>query len=120
MSKPQEIFAAASAAATAAIREYVEQYGEAPYNCGFAWVRVKPARGEFIKWCKAQGDERQYGSAHWESGWCFWGPGDWPSSEDMGFQVYGQDMDAKAAGARAFARVLEENGIHAEVGTRLD
>jgi hypothetical protein len=103
------LFAKARAAATLASGAYLAANGEHPFNCGFAWVSVRPARGKFVSWCKAQSG-REYGRRHEGDGWVFWSPGNYN----------GQDMDVKRAGAEAFAAVLAEAGIKAVVCSRLD
>jgi len=119
--EPAAVFAEAMAAATKAKLDFFLNGGrEAPFNCGFAWVTVKPARGAFVDWCMKQSDYA-YGSKAYGDGWQFWGPGNWPTAEEAGVEkVYWQDMDVNAAGARAFAEVLRENGLDAYVGTRMD
>lgn len=115
----EAIFNEATAAAHAAIRETVKKFGSRQGACGFAWVVVRPARGKFISWCKAQKKlaadrytAARYGSNHWAGGWEFWMPGR---------EVYnGQDCDVFYAGAVAFAEVLNKYGINASACSRLD
>jgi hypothetical protein len=72
--------------------------------CGFAWVTVKPANSSFAIWAKKQGLMRSaYGG-----GVQYWVKG------------FGQSVDRKAAFAGAFAKVLQDNGIKATAGDRLD
>jgi hypothetical protein len=118
----KNIFLAAEAAAALAILQEVKARPEDPYafDCGFAWVVVKPARGPFVKFCKdmiatlgeRSSAARKYGDKNWDGGWCFWKPGS---------EVFnGQSIRIFEAGARAFAKVLNDNGINASVGSRLD
>lgn len=76
-------------------------------DCGFAWVVVKPARGQFITWAKSAGKGRkEYGG-----GWFFW------YSE---FSLTStQSVSVHEAAAKAFADVLRANGINAVVDSRL-
>ena len=107
---PQEIFEAAERAAQEATEKHIAKYGDEMKGawgaCGFAWVVVRPARGAFIKWCKAN----DKGSKYWSGGWEFWNPSNYP----------GQNVDYKAAGAKAFCEVLQKNGLDASWSTRLD
>lgn len=105
----QEIFVAAETAAVSASIAYdatLPPETARGLDCGFAWVVVRPARGPFVNWCKANGKGR---TGH-GGGWHFWNPGKHPT----------QSIDTKQAGARAFAHVLAAHGIVAEVGSRLD
>ena len=115
---PAAVYEEAVAAASAAIRQrFADGFREQPFNCGFAWVDVNPARGAFVNWCKSN----DVGSKGYPKGWSFWSPGSWPSASEAGVPtIYSQDMDMKLAGARAFAAVLRENGVNAAVGSRLD
>ena len=76
------------------------------YPCGFAWVRIRPARGKFVDFLKKI-----------DAGY---------TSEEGGYVVYNpsghhtQWMDAKYDGARAFAEVLREHGIKAQAEQRMD
>lgn len=110
MTNPANIFAAASIAATVAAHDYDDAIGipetQRGFDCGFAWVTVRPARGKFVAWCKANG----HGRTGTYGGWEFWNPSKHPT----------QTIGTKEAGAQAFARVLLENGISASVGSRLD
>lgn len=64
--------------------------------CGFAWVNVKPGNSKFANWLKKNDIAR-------------------PSSYEGGVNVYihqfGQSLQRKEAYARAFAKVLRDNGI---------
>lgn len=117
---PETIFKAAQDAARKAVQDEVAREPENPYafDCGFAWVIVKPATGPFVNWCKRQIDavgERsreafQYGSKAYEGGWQFWQPGEFS----------GQSVHIHKVGADAFAKVLRDHGLKAHVGSRLD
>lgn len=77
------------------------------YPCGFASVRVRPARGSFVTVMKDQGHGR---SDDYMGGYVFSNP-----SKNLT-----QWMDAKIEGARAFAAVLKKHGIKATVESRMD
>lgn len=76
------------------------------YPCGFAWVRIRPARGALVEFFK----EHDVGY----------------TSEEGGYVVYNpsgnttQWMDAKMAGARDFAEHLRAAGISAVAESRID
>ena len=65
--------------------------------CGFAWVRIKPARGPFIKYLK----ENKIGGLSGYGGWTIW----------MGEFTSSQSIERKIEAAKAFVKVLKENGI---------
>lgn len=117
---PETIFKAAQEAARKAVQAEVAREPENPYafDCGFAWVIVKPATGPFVNWCKRQieavgehsREALQYGSKAYEGGWQFWQPGEFS----------GQSVRIHKVGADAFAKVLTDHGLKAHVGSRLD
>lgn len=125
----EAILTEAQNAATAAIRAKFDKGDtEAGMNCGFAWVTVS-GTDALARHCRkvlkdAGGFRREnmkrYGDKGEPRGWQWWAPGTWPTKEEIGRTVYGQDMDFKRAGAQAFADVLAEYGIRATVSTRLD
>ena len=129
----EKILNEAHAAATAAIRAMFDAgKSEQPFNCGFAWVTID-GTSPMARHCRKMANSEtgqskafkseyhhRYGDKGYPRGWQWWGPGDWPSSQEMGHPVYTQDMDFKAAGARAFQDVLGTYGYNATVGTRLD
>ena len=79
---PAEVFAEANAAATEAMRLYLKNAGHEPMYCGFAWVRIMPARGGFINWLKGCDSATSYktGGPAYNGGWRISGTGDWPTS----------------------------------------
>lgn len=79
--------------------------------CGFAWVKIKPARGEFIKFCKAN----NIGSSGVYGGWEI-SMGRFPS---VGVN-FNQSMERKEAAGDAFAAVLKSYGIRAWMQSRMD
>ncbi len=93
--------------AAEASEKYLKQIGGDQYPCGFAWVNIKPARGQFVKVMKANKIGRKddyYG----------------------GYTVYNpsgnfcQNMDVKKEGAKVFADHLRMYGIDASVNSRMD
>ena len=72
--------------------------------CGFAWIKVRPARGSFYDYCKANG----LGMKDYDGGWSIWA------------REFGQSMECKEAYAYAFAGVLNEAGIKAYPMSRMD
>ncbi len=102
---PATIYAEALAAAERAIAALGPE-DIAALDCGYAWVTVRPARGAFVTWCRAN----KYGASGYPTGWEFWCPG----------RFRGQAIGHHRAGAEAFADVLAKHGISATTGSRLD
>lgn len=100
-----EIYSEAFAAARDAVAACGPEDTRA-FNCGFAWVTIRPARGEFVSYCK----RNNIGDKGWAGGWWIDNPG----------RAQVQQVDHKLAGARAFAAVLGKHGLLADVGSRLD
>ena len=73
--------------------------------CGFAWVNIKPARGGFVKFLK---DNKIGRKDSYYGGWTIW------------VSEFGQSVTRKENYARAFAKVLGDNGITAYNMSRLD
>lgn len=72
--------------------------------CGFAWVNVHPGTSKFARWMKeAKGCSKGY-----PGGMQFW------------IHEFNQSMQKKEVYAHAFAKVLQEAGIKAYAGSRLD
>lgn len=87
-------------------RAYIEQNGQ-HFPCGFAWVNIKPARGQFVRVL----NEMKVGSTDESMGGCtVWNP------SGNGTQC----MDAKEVGARAFAEHLRKYELNASSHTRMD
>lgn len=72
--------------------------------CGFAWVNISPARGAFVNYLK----EINAGHKGYYGGYEVW------------VREFGQSYEQKMAYAGAFAKVLQEYGINAYSGGRLD
>ena len=117
---PEELLTKAHEAASAAILAHFQAGNrEAPFNRGFAWVTISGISPR-ARWCRTQQPARRWGAKGYLKGWTFFCPGEWPTGIEMGFPVYAQDRDFHLAGAKAFARVLEEHGHKAVVACRLD
>jgi hypothetical protein len=111
-----KLFFDATVAADKAIQAEIAREPENPraFDCGFAWVTVKPARGPFISWCKKMNEtsvgKRDYGRNEYGGGWTFWCPG----------QFNGQSVRIIEKGAQAFCAVLQQAGLNAHWYSRLD
>lgn len=73
--------------------------------CGFAWVKIRPARGKFVNWLKKQEIGR---TDSYAGGYVIW------------VSKFNQSMQKKECYARAFANVLKESGIDAYSQSRMD
>jgi hypothetical protein len=73
--------------------------------CGFAWVKIKPARGNFVAYLKSLD---KFPSNAWNGGYDYW------------VSEFGQSMQRKEAFAGAFADVLRGYGINAYAQSRMD
>ena len=82
-----------------------ETYYVADGVCGFAWINIKPARGKFVKYLKDNDIGRK---DSYYGGYTIWVSG------------FGQSMTRKENYARAFVKVLEENGLKAYAMSRMD
>jgi hypothetical protein len=78
------------------------------FDCGFAWVVVRPARGPIVTVARklGKGHRRDYGGGGWE----------FPCSNFAPTQ----SIEVHVAAAEAFAGVLRSHGIEASTGSRLD
>lgn len=73
--------------------------------CGFAWIKISPARGKFVQWLK----QNKIGSTStYEGGYTIW------------CHEFGQSLTRKEAFVQAFAKVLREYGINAYGQSRID
>ena len=73
--------------------------------CGFAWVNIKPNRGAFVKYLKENDIGRK---DNYYGGYTVW------------VREFGQSMARKENYARAFTKVLSDNGITAYNMSRMD
>ena len=82
-----------------------DTYYVADGMCGFAWINIKPARGKFVNWLKKADIGRK---DNYYGGYTIW------------VSEFGQSVTRKENYARAFAKVLGDNGITAYNMSRLD
>jgi hypothetical protein len=87
--------------------EMISQNPNVWFPCGFASVNIKPGRGPFVTVLKEMGLGR---ADSYYGGYTVNNP-----SENLT-----QWMDAKVAGASAFAATLREHGVMAYVTSRID
>jgi hypothetical protein len=97
----------AAKAAAEATETYLKEHPGQWFPCGFAWVTIKPARGKLVERMK-QLDIGKRDS--YEGGFKIWNPSGNPT----------QCMDAKVAGAEAYAKVLKAHGVTCSTGSRWD
>lgn len=100
---PEEIFKAATIAAEIAIAD-----GQDGYPCGFAWITIKPARGQFVSFLKKKGVGRTGAYGGYQI-----------SSYDI-CSFKGQNMYVKEDACRAAVTVMRANGINAFAEVRID
>ncbi len=99
----------AFAAARKATDAYLAQHPDDWYPCGFAWVRF-PGRSPAARVLKEHFSEQERGHRGYPRGWDVWNP------SGHGTQC----MDAKFAGARAFADVMGAYGFECYADWRMD
>lgn len=113
-STPATILAKAmAAAAAAAVAQNNKLAAESSrgFDCGFAWVTIRPGRGPFVTYLKSQrigqprGYDRQPGYGLWYS--------------DL-HELPTQSVSVHEAAVRAFCEVLQSYGINANWNSRLD
>lgn len=83
-----------------------QEIGGDQLMCGFAWTTIKPGTSRIARLLK----ERYDAHKDYYGGISVWNPG--------GLNV--QNIDIKEAGARAFAEILQSNGVKAYHYSRLD
>ena len=117
----QDIVTEAKQAAKNAAHAYVEdwkaktggnQYGE-PMYCGFANVKIRPAKGKFVNFLKRQG----IGDIAYKGGWRISYYDIMPKSHPWRCT---QSMDIKEVGCDAFANTLESFGLDCISESRAD
>ncbi len=99
----EEALEAADAAFKLAMIEHDPMGGE----CQAAWIVIRPARGDYVTFLKRKG---------WGQNGVY---GGWELHVNTPEGYRGQNGAIKEAGVRAFAKVLNDNGIKAGVHTRL-
>lgn len=72
--------------------------------CGFASVRITPARGKLVSWLKAN----DIGYKSYQGGWC------------ISCHEFGQSMTRKEAYTQAMAKVFRDAGLKAYSESRMD
>ena len=97
---PTYIWHTAKDAAVEAVNEYMKDKEE-PMYCGFANVKVRPAKGKFVNFLKRQG----IGDIAYKGGWRISYYDIMPKSHPWRMT---QSMSIKEIGCDAFAKVLEE------------
>ena len=110
--KPVDIFLDARKACLKAVNEFTAKHGE-PMYCGFANVKVYPARGRFVSFMK----KADIGSSGYKGGWRISYYDIMPNDHE--YRVT-QSMDIKEEGCRAFADALKKYGITAYTESRAD
>jgi hypothetical protein len=105
MFEKQEILKAVAAARQAA-QAHINANPGVWYPCGFAWVKIQPARGRWVRAMKELG----IGDKACDGGYIVYNPSN----------NHTQWMDAKEKGAHAFANALKAHGVSATVHTRID
>lgn len=78
--------------------------------CGFAWAKIRPARGPVVKALRARGIGEK---DDYQGGYRI-------SSHDVIPNYRGQSITIKEESMKAFCAVMRELGISISVGSRLD
>lgn len=102
----EEVVNYALAKASEATDKYLVANPNNWYPCGFASVKIKPARGKLVTYLKAN----KIGRVSYNGGYQIWNP----SGNCT------QSMDAKVAGADAFVKVLADHGYNAYTESNID
>jgi len=104
-----------NAAAAKAAQDFLDRYygGQDQGACGFAWVTIHPRYTGNTRLGKEE--RKLYAQLGAEKDWTgksymIWNPA----------KIGAQNVDCKEAGARAAQKVLQEAGLQATVGSRLD
>ena len=109
---PTYIWHTAKDAAVKAVDEYMKDKEE-PMYCGFANVKVRPAKGKFVNFLKRQG----IGDIAYKGGWRISYYDIMPKSHPWRCT---QSMDIKEVGCDAFANTLESFGLDCISESRAD
>ena len=109
---PADMFLNARKIAIKTVDDFVAKHGE-PMYCGFANVKVYPARGRFVSFMK----KADIGSSGYKGGWRI----SYYDIMPLDHQYRStQSMDIKEEGCRAFADALKKYGIEAYMESRAD
>ena len=109
---PADMFLNARKAAVKAVDDYMKDKEE-PMYCGFANVKVRPAKGKFVSFLKRQG----IGDIAYKGGWRISYYDIMPKSHPWRCT---QSMDIKEVGCDAFANTLESFGLDCISESRAD
>jgi len=110
---PMQMWGIAREAAIDAVDTYMEGKEE-PMYCGFANVKVRPARGKFVSWLKKQ----EIGDVAYNGGWRISYYDIMPENHKWRCT---QSMTIKEIACDAFAKVLEEQyGLNVISESRAD
>ena len=109
---PADMFLNARKVAIKAVDDYMKDKEE-PMYCGFANVKVYPARGRFVSFMK----KADIGSSGYKGGYRISYYDIMPNDHKYRGT---QSMDIKEEGCRAFADALEKYGIEAYMESRAD
>jgi len=109
---PTYIWHTAKDAAVKAVDEYMKDKEE-PMYCGFANVKVRPAKGKFVNFLKRQG----IGDIAYKGGWRISYYDIMPKSHPWRMT---QSMSIKEIGCDAFAEALESFGLDCISESRAD
>ena len=93
-------------------KEAIDKYKEQPLYCGFANIRISPARGKFVSWCKAN----DIGSLGYQGGWRI---SYYDLVKDHKYS-HTQSMDIKEDAMIAVSKYLNEQGINTSWESRAD
>ena len=107
---PADMFLNARKIAIKTVDDFVAKHGE-PMYCGFANVKVYPARGRFVSFMK----KADIGSSGYKGGWRISYYDIMPNDHEYRGT---QSMDIKEEGCRAFADALKKYGITAYTESR--
>lgn len=108
MSNLTNVLKTAKTAAMDAEKQFIDAHGE-PMYCGFAWVEVAVERTN-SKVAKELAMAGGFDKSYKRKTMTLWNPGESGT----------QSMDVKEAGARAYAKVLQEFGLSATACSRAD
>ena len=109
---PTHIWHTAKDAAVKAVDEYMKDKEE-PMYCGFANVKIRPAKGKFVTWLKKQ----EIGDIAYKGGWRISYYDIMPKSHPWRMT---QSMSIKEIGCDAFAEALESFGLDCISESRAD
>ena len=109
---PADMFLNARKIAIKTVDDFVAKHGE-PMYCGFANVKVYPARGRFVSFMK----KADIGSSGYKGGWRISYYDIMPKSHQYS---HTQSMDIKEIACDAFADSLKVFGLEAYMESRAD